>query len=217
MDSHLDSDVQLPNLSGLIFRTARTDAELNEVLQCRWRGYKKYGFPDPTACRDIFDDRATQYLCQDAESNQTLGCLRLLANHARPFEVETYLDVEGWLPSEMSVAELTRFSVPTCKRLSAIKFGLWKLAWMDAIAQGHTHFLIWTTEQKKRMYEYLGFVPFPNHSAAFLHPILGNNSHVVMVVDLTTVSDLFQHARPELHQFFFVMKHPNIYTSAGVA
>jgi hypothetical protein len=203
MDLHPPSETQLPNLSGLTFRLASSNEELEPILHCRWRGYKKYGFAQPSDCRDAFDERATQYICLDSESQEVLGCLRLLACSARPFEVETFLDVSQWLPSGTTVAELTRFSVPICKRISAIKFGLWKLAWLDAIAKGHTHFLIWTTEHKKRMYEYLGFVPYPNDSTAFNHPILGNHSHIVMTVDLTTVAELFQRTRPELHRFFF--------------
>jgi len=210
MNSSNTLSLDLADLSGLIFRSAHCDREMDAILECRWKGYRRYGFDSPAACRDVFDDRAIQFVCEDSESQQILGCLRLLAYSARPFEVETYVEVSRWLPSSMSVAELTRFSVPVCRRLTAIKCGLWKLAWLEAIAKGHTHFLIWTTEQKKRMYEYLGFTPYPNDSVTFLHPVLGNNSHMMMLVDLTTVADLFRRTRPELHRFFFEMNHPNV-------
>jgi hypothetical protein len=124
MNAHRDSDAQLPDLSGLIFKAVRSEHDLTAMLECRWKGYKRYGFANPSACRDFYDTHAVQYVCEDEETKRTLGCLRMLVSHHRPFELEEYFDISGWANNGTRPAELTRFSVPAGKRISAIKFGL---------------------------------------------------------------------------------------------
>jgi hypothetical protein len=142
-----------------------------------------------------------------------LGCLRLLPSQSRPFELEEYFHISDWANDGTRPAELTRFSVPANKRLIAIKFGLWKLAWLDAVAKGHTHFVIWTTDQKKKMYEALGFIPYPGRESGFRHRRLNDTPHSVMIFDLISAPELYRRTRPSLHKFFCELTHPNISTS----
>jgi len=123
MNSQPDSAEQLPDLSGLVFRAVRAEHEMDAVLECRWKGYRRYGFPNPAACRDDYDAHAIQYVCEDERTKRIVGCLRLLPAQHRPFELEEYFDISGWANNGTRPAELTRFSVPVSKRLWAIKFG----------------------------------------------------------------------------------------------
>jgi hypothetical protein len=210
MNSHHKTDEYLPDLSGLVFRTARTDDEMEAILECRWKGYRRYGFAEPAACRDSFDSHAVQYICEEQNTKRTMGCLRLVSIHHRPFELEEYFDIKNWASNGTRPAELTRFSVPESKEQPEIKFGLWKLAWLDAVARGHTHFIIWTTQYYKAMYESLGFVPYPGNSPEFLHKVLNSTPHSVMIFDLLSAPDLYRRTRPSLYRFFCEMTHANI-------
>lgn len=148
------SEIQPPiDLSNLLFSRCQEEQEFQRILACRWKGYRKYGFTAPQECRDRFDEKAIHYLCRDCTSGDIVGCLRMLSASARDYEVETFVDLSSWLVDGVRPAELTRFSVPLNKRSMAIKFGLWKLAWADAIRRGHTHFLIWTKDEVKRNYD----------------------------------------------------------------
>lgn len=217
MNSNSDSAEQVPDVTGLIFRAAHTDHEMDAILECRWKGYRRYGFEVPTACRDSFDKHAIQYVCQDEQSKRILGCLRLLPIHHRPFELEEYCDISGWARNGTRPAELTRFSIPISKRLIAIKWGLWKLAFFDACKSGHSHFLICTAEYTKQMYESLGFVPYPGDSCDFLHATLRNTPHVAMILNLSSVADLYRREHPGLYRFCWEVTHSNIFSSMEAA
>lgn len=158
----MDSETTAQNhtaidLSGLVFCVCPNQEEFAQLLKCRWRGYKKYGFASPDECRDEFDERAIHYLCKDDISNEVLGCLRMLSKFNGKLELESFVTISDWATNGVHPAELTRFSVPISKRSTAIKFGLWKLAWLDAVRRGHTHFVIWTRKEARRNYNMLGF------------------------------------------------------------
>jgi hypothetical protein len=108
---------------------------------------------------------------------------------------------------------LTRFSVPASKRLHAIKLGLWKIAWLDAVALGHSHFLISTNMHIKEMYEILGFILYPDRERTFLHSTLQSIPHEVMIFDLARAPEFYRQTRPHLYRFFCEMNHPNIHPS----
>ncbi len=205
LNHHVEID-----LSGLVFCVCQGQEQFAQVLKCRWRGYKKYGFASPDDCRDEFDERAIHYLCKDSSSNEILGCLRMLSKFNGKLELESFVAISDWATENVNPAELTRFSVPISKRSVAIKFGLWKLAWLDAVRRGHTHFVIWTRKEARRNYDMLGFDFLLGKENFFSHPVLGGYPHMVMALDIINARHEYRERRPVLHKFFCETFHPNI-------
>ena len=200
----------VPGLSGLLFRVANGETDFGNLLRCRWAGYKKYGFGSPDDCRDEFDGRATHYISTDISTGEVVGCFRMLSRTGGPLELERFVDISKWIETGARPAELTRFSVPLSKRSAAIKFGLWKLAWADAIERNHSHFIIWTRKEAQRNYDMLGFEYFLGKQETFCHPRLGGYSHLLMTLDIVGARDEYRLNRPNLYQFFCETDHRQI-------
>jgi hypothetical protein len=197
------------DLSGLTFRLAGEN-ERESMLNCRWKGYKQYGYVSPRDCWKPNDERAAQFICVDREQGVILGCLRMLSSSDGPLELEQYVDISEWRATGVSPAELTRFCVPLSKRLPAIKNGLMKLAWLHARKRGHTHFIITTQQKTKPGYDWLGFGHYLGRETTFLHPLISNNLHFVMTLDLIADTQAWADRLPELHRLFWKTEHPNI-------
>jgi len=211
----MDSETTAQNhtaidISGLIFFVCQSQEEFAQVLKCRWRGYKKYGFAYSDECRDEFDECAIHYLCKNVITNEVVGCLRMLSKLNGKLELESFVSISDWTTEGVQPAELTRFSVPISKCSTAIKFGLWKLAWLDAVRRGHTHFVIWTRKEARRNYDILGFDFLLGKENFFSHPVLGGYSHMVMALDIIKAREEYRKNRPMLHKFFCDTYHPNI-------
>ena len=198
------------DLSGLVFSPWRGQIEFDEILKCRWRGYRKYGYTSPDDCLDNFDDLAIHYFCKDCQSGEIVGSLRMLSKLDSKLELEAFVDISDWAIDGIQPAELTRFSVPISKRSAAIKFGLWKLAWADAVSRGHTHFIIWTRREAKRNYDLLGFDFFLGQEQTFCHPLLGGYPHVLMTLDIIKAREDYRANRPSFYEFFCKKIHPEI-------
>lgn len=199
-----------PDLSKFAFCVANAETDFEEILVCRWRGYKKYGFVSPAACRDQFDERAVHYISREAASGKLVGCLRMLSRFDGVLELERFVDISKWIEAGACPAELSRFSVPLNKNAVGIKFGLWKLAWSDAVQKGHSHFIIWTRKEVQRNYDMLGFQYFLGEEKTFCHPLLGGYPHVLMTLDIFNAAQEYRMNRPALHKFFCETDHPNI-------
>jgi hypothetical protein len=195
------------DLSGLTFRIA-TDTDRDALLMCRWKGYRQYGYASPDACRNHYDGRATQFICVDEASDETLGCLRMLSRLDGPLELEQFADISAWADVGVVPAELTRFSIPLSHRLPAIKNGLMKLAWLKALESGHTHFIISTQEKTKPAYEVLGFHHYLGRPTTFLHPAISNHLHYVMILDLIADTLAWRKREADLYRFFWLTEHP---------
>lgn len=198
----------IPDLSGFVFRIADIATEEAKILNCRWKGYRKYGFPYPGDCRDGYDDYAVHYVCE--RGGKVVGCLRMVPARKGKFELQEFVDLSAWLEREESSAELTRFSIPVQRRLRDIKFGLWKLAWLNAVGTGHTHFIIASAQETFSMYQSLGFECFLGRQTFFSHSKLKNRKHVIMTLDIVHAEDLYRRAYPHLYHFFYEIKHSNI-------
>jgi hypothetical protein len=101
--------------------------------------------------------------------------------------------------------------VPISKRSAAIKFGLWKLAWADAVNRGHTHFIIWTRKEAKRNYELLGFDFFLGREQTFCHPVLGGYPHILMTLDIIKAREDYRANRPAFYEFFCEKNIPRLF------
>lgn len=110
-----------PDLSGLLFRIANGETDIAEILQCRWRGYKKFSFASPECCRDEFDERAAHYVSRDSASGEVAGCLRMLSRFKGRLELESFVAISNWVEDGACPAELARFSVPLSKRRILIR------------------------------------------------------------------------------------------------
>ena len=197
------------DISGMIFRIG-VESDLNALLLCRWKGYKQYGYATPEQCRNCYDGRATQLICQDEISGEILGCLRMLSKGDGPLELEEFVNISEWTGTGVVPVELTRFSIPLSRRLPAIKNGLMKLAWLMARASGHSHFIITTQEKTKPAYDWLGFHHYLGRPTTFYHPMISNHLHYVMTLDLIEDTLAWEPREPELFRFFWLVKHPNL-------
>ena len=198
-----------PNLSDFVFRVADIKLEEAKILRCRWKGYRRYGFRSPEDCRDRYDDYAAHYVCE--KDGEIVGCIRMVSARKGKFELQAFVDISAWLKENKLTAELTRFSIPLHRRMRDIKFGLWKLAWLNAAATSHTGFIVWSIREKLPMYRSLGFEGFPGQEACFSHAGLKNRKHWIMTLDFARAENLYRHLNPHLYHFFCELKHPNIF------
>jgi hypothetical protein len=214
LDANRKPDRRSPyDLSGLVFRLA-TEVDWEELLNVRWKGYQQYGYVSPADCQNRHDARATHFICCDEATEEILGCVRMLSSLDGPLELEEFADISEWLRSGAVPAELTRFSIPLSRRLPAIKNGLMKLAWLKALNQGHTHFIITTQEKTKPGYDWLGFHHYLGRETTFLHPMISNNLHYVMTIDLITDTRAWRDRVPPIYKFFWETHHPNLLTNS---
>jgi hypothetical protein len=196
------------NLSGLIFRIARTAEEKEAVIRCRWKGYKKY-FSTIEACRDRHDKYATHYMCIDTNTNEICGCLRMINKLDGPLELEEFFDISDWMENDFVPAELTRFSVPNSNRSLDIKFGLWKLVYLDAKRRDVTHFFVWVRKGAIRDYLYLNFQMYPKPNS-FSHGRLHGHIHFNMFLDLRHAAQDIEKSNHPHYGFFCEISHSNI-------
>ncbi len=197
------------DLSGLVFRAVTSDRNRNGVFECRWRGYRKYGFNSPESVVDQFDATARQYACIEENEGNVVGCLRMVSRCTTFLEIEQYLKIGKLIANGMVLAEVSRYSVPTSPRAVAVRMGLWKLAWLDAVANGHTHLLAWVRKGARRPYEAMGFTDPAGESLSFNHPLLGGHLHHVILLDLSKANQYPQN-NPGLFGFFHEQRHANI-------
>lgn len=196
------------DLTGLIFRIAHTDLEREAVIDCRWKGYKKY-FHSREQCKDKYDERAVLYMCLDAVSGDVLGCLRVVSRLKSRLELEEYFDISSLVKNGLVVAEVSRFSIPKSRQSPSIKLGLWKLLYLDSIRKGYTHLIVWVKRSARRNYEYLFFEDYPRQNT-FVHTVLHGLTHYVMTFDIANSTQKYRSSHHPLYTFFCEKDHSQI-------
>ncbi len=195
--------------TNLVFRIAKNKDDFNAVYECRARGYSKYGSDNPEDWIDRYDDYATQYMCQD-DSGQTLGCMRMISSKMGPIPIQDYMDISLWTQSDMVYAELARLCVPLPEKRPSVKFGLWVIAFLDALRNEHTHFVIGTNEWLRSIYEMIGFKLYPGHPNCCLIPQLNNLKHYIMSLDLCDIDAMLSSPAAPLYRFTVEKKYSNV-------
>lgn len=198
------------SLKGFDFRLANKTDDFENILKCRWKRYKRFGYGSPQDLYDEFDERAWHLIAIDEATGAVVGCLRLLRKPHDPFELEQWVNISEWIEQGRRPAELTRLSIPFNKQSIKIKFGLWKLALLLCLKERQTHFIISTKYDTKNSYDLLCFQPYRGQNVVFNHPRIAGMLHLVMTVKLSEVRNEYLLKRPALYQFFFASEHPEI-------
>ena len=200
------------DLSGLIFKIARTDEEKQAAYACRAKGYSKYGPDTPEAWIDEYDEYAIQYICQDAETGEVLGCMRNVSSLDGPLEVEAFLSLPLWRSEGNPVGEYSRFAVPKTVRTrrNAIKLGMLTLAYRDALRRGHAFQTLWCIEAMRSLYDMLLYQPYPGEPNTFTHDALGGQEHTLMGVDMRGAAEVYRSTGHPLYEFMANMRHESI-------
>ncbi len=162
------------DISGLVFRIAKTERDIQAVYECRAKGYKRFGERKTEEWVDKFDTYATQYLCEEESSGCVVGVMRMISSNRGQLELQDFIKIPLLLGDGESLAENSRFSIPAdVKRRSAVKMGLMSLSHLHAAATGHTHQVCVASPRLKPLYEMLLFSPYPGNPNCFRHPLSG--------------------------------------------
>lgn len=199
------------DLSGMIFKFARTSDELRAVYNCRAQGYgARYGGLNAEDWMDHYDEYATQCMCVDDSTNETLGVVRLILSTKGRMEVEDFLDIPLYFQDGLVPMEYTRFSIVTPKRRNSVRVGLLTLAYRYAVKSGITQQVLCSTEKMKTIYQMLLHSEYPGCPNSFLHPLFGNQEHVVMGLDLREAPRMYKECSHPFYNCIVEQNHANV-------
>ena len=179
-----------------------TGAAVASAIDVRRRVYvDEFGFDLGGSGRDEIDDRAFQLLATTS-AGLPVASLRLVDEDGRPFEVERFLDIEPYLPSEGRVAEITRFCVLAPYRriteASLVHVAILREVLRLARQLKVTEILASTRPDLAPLYDYLLFEMYPN--AIYEHPEIGGEPHTLMHLNLNSVIDRYRRSRRILYE-----------------
>jgi predicted GNAT family N-acyltransferase len=197
-----------PITRDFIFR-ALSPKELPLALQVRKAVYvDELAYDAAGVLRDPLDDRAQHFLGTTRDGSP-VAAMRIIRWDARPFEVESFLDMTALLTSESRAGEISRLCIlekyRNLTRTQFVHAGMWKLAYDYALRSDLEEFLIWAPPPLARVYEYLGFSRVP--SMVFQHPLFANRPYQVLSVDLLGLEEDYRKRRHPLSNLLFGTPH----------
>jgi hypothetical protein len=200
------------DMSGLVFRIAKSQEDVLAVYACRGEAYgSKYDSNSPDEWIDEHDDRAYQYMCQNTETGETLGVMRMTCSRDGRLGIEDYIDLPLLINADNVVAYYNRFGVhPFAPRRDTIKLGLYTLIYKHSLRLGCTHQLLAVTQPLKPMYEFMLHSPYPGQPNSFRLDKFGSKEHFVMQLDLRAAPAMYKTRNHPFYEFIFEAKHDNI-------
>jgi|ERR1700687_1604813 len=180
-----------------------TGPDVERAIEIRRQVYtEEFGFDlGGAGPRDALDDRAI-HLLATTSTDEPVASLRLIDASARPFEVESFLNLTPYLDPGRHPAEITRLCIRApYRRITRTAFV--HLAILDAVLRlAHrlnvTDFVASTRPDLMAFYAYLLFESYPH--VVYRHPEIGNAEHTLMRLDLTTIKERYKSVRPTLYR-----------------
>jgi len=189
---------------------AKTNEDLNKVLNIRWEGYKKYSIKKAEIIDEYdFSPNVTLLLAEDNYGN-AVGTLRILDRRFGQIELDKFVEVDSFVSDEKEdCVEATRFSIPSHPDSKLIKHLLWK-ALLSYCLIGRVNVIIYSVRPlasrayRRLLFENVG--PF----GVYNHPLLGNSEHHTYKCVISEKRGVLKRIDPPLYNFFFKEDHPNI-------
>ena len=187
-----------------IFR-ALDPKELPLALQIRKAVYvDELAYDAAGVLGDPLDDRAQHFL-GTTHDGSAVAAMRIIRWDARPFEVESFLDMTSFLTDESRAGEISRLCIlekyRNLTRTQFVHAGMWKLAYDYALRYDVAEFWIWAPPSLARAYEYLGFSKVSG--MVFQHPLFANRPYQVLRVDLHGLEEDYRKRRHPLYNLLF--------------
>lgn len=187
--------------SGVTFKIA-TENEREQALERRARIYDTELGAQGT---DEFDTDAVHLVAIDTDG-RVVSALRVITQ--RPFEIESYLDLETIADTTLATAQTGGFWVDNEWRIVRqrrfLQVGMMKLAFMFGRSHGITQFVMYTYDRLTNLYRAAFFDAI---SISFCHPVWG---HVrVMRLNLPEVMARCAHSQTFLSQLILADRLPN--------
>ena len=198
--------------SGIMVYAATNSAEVKDVMDIRWQGYKKY-FDSPNDVVDSYDHQKNCTLLLAAVDGRAVGTLRLLDSCKGPIELEEFIELNKILPlPAFPIVEATRFSVPAHEMSREVKAMLWKAFYLYCLDRDSSLMLAWIRPSALPDYHGLLFTSI-GLSGRFCHKRLAGKEHHTVILDVRNAAKLYGQAGHPYYRFFCVEKHPNIWIS----
>jgi len=176
--------------------------DVERAIEVRRRVYvEEFGFTLGGSVRDQVDDRATHLLAETGEG-EAIASLRILDESERPFEIESFLSLSGFLTPGGHSAEITRLCIAAAHRKLS-RENMVHVAILKAILEfssrlGISEIIASTRKELIGFYRYLLFETFPE--ATYRHPDIGNSLHTLMRLNVTTLVERYKCVRPTLYR-----------------
>ena len=189
-------------LSGYIFERATPD-KLSVVLDIREHTYvREKGRALKVIQEDDFDQRAINFLASTTKG-EPVAAIRF--NPYRPFEMESYINIETYIPSGRRPAEINRFCVlPQFRKISRSGFvhlGLLKIVYDYATSIGVTDLFICTNPHLQRLYESALFEPLT--SPTIPYEIWEGDLQMLMKLDLLSLKSRCERSQSSYHKLLY--------------
>jgi hypothetical protein len=159
---------------------AESREERQRAIACRREGYARDEFSAPA---DRHDENALILACYAKEAQQVVGTVRLILPQHRPFETESFVSLESLSGSLDDAAEVGRFTILGIDRTLSVRRHLWMAVYRIALERGIERLLMTARLHRIARYCALGFERL-NPPLVFVHAVLGNTLHEVLVGDL---------------------------------
>ena len=157
-----------------------------------------------TILADPLDKRAHHFLATTRDG-KPVAAMRIIGWEARPFELESFLDIGAFLTPETRAGEISRLCIlekyRNLTRGQFVHAGMWKLAYDYALNCKLTEFWIWAPPALAKVYEYLGFSQVPG--MVFSHPCFANRPYQVLRVNLVRLESDYRARRHPLASLLF--------------
>ncbi len=156
------------------FSTLENARDIRRALDFRLEVYRST-WPDvpSSAVVDSLDPRAQHFIATNS-AGDIVGAFRFVPPDARPFDIESYIDLRDVLPIDSTPAEVGRLCIrPTHRNSTAgvrICMGLLEQALLKASEFAVTDFVMKCASRLISFYRVAGFQPV-GHS--FIHPSYG--------------------------------------------
>ena len=193
-----------PHLGGFCCRVA-SGADISRAIEIRRKVYvEEFGFAlGGRDGSDSFDNNAYHLLVTKATDGQPVASLRLLDAPARPFEVESFVDIRAIVGPDRHLAEVSRLCVllpyRRVSRQMFVHLSILEASLRLARELGVTDLIGWARQELLGFYKYILFEILDEYT--FDHPKIGNRRHTLMRLDLTRLEELYKERRPGLYQF----------------
>lgn len=175
---------------------------VDEAIELRRRVYtEEFGFDlGGNGPRDALDDRS-HHLLATTLAGEPVASLRMIDAPARPFEIESFLDLGSLIESSWHPAEITRLCILAPHRRVTSATFLLHLSILEAVLRqarhlGVTHLVASTRNELMPLYQYLLFDTYPD--VTYDHPEIGNARHTLMSLDLRNFAETCRQRRPTL-------------------
>ena len=180
-----------------------TPEQLPVVLAIREHTYvREKGRALKVIQEDAFDQTAINFLASTTEG-EPAAAIRF--NPHRPFELESYINIEAYIPSGRRPAEINRFCVlPQFRRISRSGFvhlGLLKIVYDYATSLGVTDLFICTNPQLQRLYESALFEPLTGPTIRY--EIWEGDLQMLMKLDLLSLKLRCKNSKSSYHRLLY--------------